>query len=276
MARARNIKPGFFTNDVLAELPPLARLLFAGLWTLCDREGRAEDRPKRIRAEVLAYDDCDCDALLQALHDKGFIRRYEVAGTRVIQVLAWDKHQNPHMKEAASTLPAYDEHRTSTVLAPDKAQPLPERAGLIPDSGYLIPDSIEEIEPSALVVCIADDERQVVELGSKTYRVPDCPYEEIVEAYAQALPALPQVAILSKPRKAHMQARWRQVCAAEKFDREQGLEWFRWYFRHVSRSDFLNGRGGGRDAQWRADFEWLLLPNNFAKCIENRYHKDAA
>ena len=31
MARARNIKPGFFTNDLLAELPFETRLLFIGL-----------------------------------------------------------------------------------------------------------------------------------------------------------------------------------------------------------------------------------------------------
>ena len=31
MARARNIKPGFFTNDELVELPFATRLLFIGL-----------------------------------------------------------------------------------------------------------------------------------------------------------------------------------------------------------------------------------------------------
>jgi len=39
MARSRNIKPGFFKNDHLVELPFEYRLLFAGLWTLADREG---------------------------------------------------------------------------------------------------------------------------------------------------------------------------------------------------------------------------------------------
>ena len=52
MARARNLKPSFFTNDKLAELHPLGRLLFAGLWTIADREGRLEDRPKRIKTDV--------------------------------------------------------------------------------------------------------------------------------------------------------------------------------------------------------------------------------
>src|SRR5262245_4448792 len=61
MARARLLKPGFFTNEDLVELPPAARLLFAGLWTLADREGRLEDRPKRIKLAVLPYDDVDVD-----------------------------------------------------------------------------------------------------------------------------------------------------------------------------------------------------------------------
>ena len=54
--RARNIKPGFFKNDTLAELEFAARLLFIGLWGLADRAGRLEDRPKKIKAEVFPYD----------------------------------------------------------------------------------------------------------------------------------------------------------------------------------------------------------------------------
>ena len=52
MARARNIKPGFFTNDELVELPFATRLLFIGLWTIADREGRMVDRPKKIKMEI--------------------------------------------------------------------------------------------------------------------------------------------------------------------------------------------------------------------------------
>lgn len=140
MARSRNIKPGFFTNDLLGDLPALTRLLFAGIWTLCDREGRLEDRPKKIRAEVLPYDQCDADEMLSSLDKAGFIKRYQVDGKSVIQVLAWSLHQNPHIKEAPSTLPAFVENCESTMQAPDLVQPLPERAGLIPS--LLIPDSL--------------------------------------------------------------------------------------------------------------------------------------
>ena len=106
MARARNIKHGFFTNDRLAECEPLARLLFAGLWTIADREGRLEDRPKRIKAELLPYDDCNGDALLTQLADAGFVIRYKAGGNNYIQITNFLKHQNPHIKEATSTIPA--------------------------------------------------------------------------------------------------------------------------------------------------------------------------
>lgn len=140
MARARNIKPSFFANDDLADIDPLGRLLFIGLWTLADREGRLEDRPRRIKAEVLPYDDCDVDSLLGDLQKHGFILRYEVGGDQFIQVVNFAKHQNPHVKESASSIPAYTEHQTSTMQEQCKKQPLPERAGLIPDSPSLNPD----------------------------------------------------------------------------------------------------------------------------------------
>lgn len=137
MARARNIKPSFFANDDLADISPLGRLLFIALWTLADREGRLEDRPRRIKAEALPYDDCDVDGLLGDLQKHGFILRYEVGGEQFIQVVNFSKHQNPHVKESASSIPAYTEHHTSTVQEQCNEHPLPEQAGLIPDSGFL-------------------------------------------------------------------------------------------------------------------------------------------
>ncbi|HCD1767669.1 TPA: hypothetical protein NBI39_005205 [Klebsiella pneumoniae] len=114
MARSRNIKPGFFTNDELAECHPLGRLLFAGLWTIADKEGRLDDRPKKIKAMLLPFDEADCDALLQQLNDHKFIIRYRVNGECYIQISNWKKHQNPHCKEAASEIPAPVENDKST------------------------------------------------------------------------------------------------------------------------------------------------------------------
>lgn len=105
MARSRNIKPGFFKNEFLAEIPFESRLLFIGLWTLADREGRLEDRPKRIKVEVFPFDDCDVDLMLTQLQANGFLRRYEVDGQKIISIHNFVKHQDPHYKEKASELP---------------------------------------------------------------------------------------------------------------------------------------------------------------------------
>ena len=105
MARTRLIKPGFFSNDVLAECDPLARLLFAGLWTIVDRDGRTIYRPARIKAQVLPYDACDIEALMRQLADRGFVQVYAVDGTAYLSVTGFSKHQNPHAKEASEDLP---------------------------------------------------------------------------------------------------------------------------------------------------------------------------
>jgi hypothetical protein len=120
MARARNIKPGFFHNEDLVEVPFETRLLFIGLWTLADRRGRLEDRPKRIKMELFPVDDVDIDTSLNQLQDHGFILRYCVGDGRYIQVLAFNKHQNPHKTERESTIPAPDINGSATVNAPDK------------------------------------------------------------------------------------------------------------------------------------------------------------
>jgi len=107
MARTRSIRPGFFTNEELCSLPPLVRLLFAGLWTVADREGRLLDRPKKLKAELFPYDRTfSVERGLELLAGLGLIFRYSSDGLRCIFVMSWYKHQRPHPREDASKLPA--------------------------------------------------------------------------------------------------------------------------------------------------------------------------
>jgi hypothetical protein len=119
LARIRTLHYGFFENPDLIETHPLARLLFAGLWTIADREGRLEDRPKKIKIQVLPGDDADVDALLQQLAERGFILRYTAEDQRYIQVINFAKFQRPHCKEADSRIPPpLEMHRPRSVQAP--------------------------------------------------------------------------------------------------------------------------------------------------------------
>ena len=135
MPRARSIKHSFFTNDDLADLTPIVRLLFIGLWTLADRAGRLEDRPRRIKALLFPYDDVNVDQSLQELADTGMVTRYRTDGGRYLAVNNFGKHQNPHINEKQSTIPAPDKHGASTV-----------QKSLTPDS--LTPDSLSRDAPA--------------------------------------------------------------------------------------------------------------------------------
>ena len=84
--RARNIKPGFFINEQLAECSLAARLLFIGLWLIADREGRLEYREKRIKAEVFPYDNIEVAPLVSELAREGLVVEYEVGGTAYLWI----------------------------------------------------------------------------------------------------------------------------------------------------------------------------------------------
>ena len=134
MARARLLKAQFFTDEILAELPYAARIVFAGLWTLADREGRLEDRPKWIKLQTLPYDDENIDSLLSELASAGFIQRYTVEGKAFIQIRTFTKHQTPHMREPESTIPAPVKHSASTRQARKKPELAHQYTEAVPEA----------------------------------------------------------------------------------------------------------------------------------------------
>jgi hypothetical protein len=147
--RARNLKPALFKNDQLGTSDPLHALIYAGLWCYADREGRMEDRPPRIHAEVNPYRALT--STMQALDwlcAEGFIRRYVVDGSAYIDIPKFSKHQNPHVREARSSLPSYEDSllHQEDVEAPGKAvhstvQGSDQHQSGPADSGFLTSDS---------------------------------------------------------------------------------------------------------------------------------------
>lgn len=116
MPRIRGLKPDFFKDEYLAELPFEARLLFAGLWCYADKKGRLEDRPKYLKAEIFPYDKVDIEKLLNLLTNpkisdkpkKSFIRRYIVNDVQYIDIPTFLEHQNPHHTEKESEIPEFN------------------------------------------------------------------------------------------------------------------------------------------------------------------------
>ena len=279
MARARNIKPGFFKNEVLGVADPLYSLLFEGLWVLADRAGRLEDRPLRIKGEVFPYrDGLNVDAMLNWLESNGFIRRYTAQGKKCILVLEFVKHQNPHKNEAESELPAPSNEctkpeeigTTSEIIGSARADSL--------SSDSLIPDSLKEAKASLSASAKPTD-------GETDDGVPPCPFDKLIDSYKKHLPELPDVRRSlfagGKNGKA-MRSRWRWVLTA-KHERgprvgerlaesaQDGIAWFDRYFAFVADSDFLTGKSG---AFTGCDLGWLVNAANFEKVLSGKYHAE--
>lgn len=106
MARIRSIKPEFFSDEDVAGLPPLVRLLFIGMWCEADKAGRLKDKPSTIKARCLPYDNVDVKKAIIQLAEAGFIIRYTVEGVAYIQIRTWSEHQRPHHTERESTYPS--------------------------------------------------------------------------------------------------------------------------------------------------------------------------
>ena len=123
MARTRSVKPSFFKNEFLAECEPMARLLFVGLWTLADSQGRMEFRPMRIKAELFPYENCDILGLLKQLADRGFVRAYESDNVKVLEIPTFGDHQRCHPDERDEGLPAPDGGGTTIVFPEPNAKP---------------------------------------------------------------------------------------------------------------------------------------------------------
>jgi hypothetical protein len=273
MARSRNIKPGIMANERLAELPAISRLLFIYLWMLGDREGRLEDRPKRIAALALPYDrEVDVDNLLNQLACTGFITRYMVGDQALIQIDNFAKHQSPHVRESASELPSIEQGITKAVTKHNLGSV--ETSPRSPDS--LIPDSLipDSLIPDSLIPDSSSDAAASVVASNA---LAPCPHQKVIALYAEELPELPQPRIWKGAREACLKERWRWVLADLKnkgkpHDADAGLQFFGRMFAYIAKCDLLMGKKG----DWSCSLPWIVEANNFAKIIEGNYENREA
>jgi len=100
-------------------------------------------------------------------------------------------------------------------------------------------------------------------------RAEKIPYQSILDLYHNILTDHPKVRIYSDGKK-------RKVKGLYKYDsKHKELAWWDSYFNHVKKSMFLTGQVQSRDDRkpWKADFEWLMNKENFAKIVDGKYHE---
>lgn len=100
---------------------------------------------------------------------------------------------------------------------------------------------------------------------------PDCPHQDIIQAYHEELPMLPRVRpdLWGGERAKKLRQRWRED------SRRQSVDWWRKLFRRIRETcPFLLGQVDpppGKARAFQADLEWIVSPKNFAKILEGRY-----
>lgn len=235
MARARNLKPSFFLNTDLAKLEPLGRLLFAGLWCLADRSGRLEDNSLKIKAQLLPYDNADVDRLLTLLHNSKLIMRYRKRTDKCIQIINFEKHQYPHIKEPESTIPAPD--KNSSVTVPIRLNPYTTESP--------IPILPKQLNPLSLI----PESHAIFDLWNSMA--------------AKSAGIYPVLKAMSKARAQKSAERLKQI---------QIEDWNKVMDKLLA-SSFLRGEVKDKNGKsWRATFDWLIdNDKNALKVLEGNY-----
>ena len=79
--------------------------------------------------------------------------------------------------------------------------------------------------------------------------------------------SLPKLKLLTRKRLEPVEARLKEM----KQTPETYMAYLKQVFESVEASDFLTNRRGENRNGWKANFDWIFLPRNFAKIIEGNY-----
>ncbi len=118
----RSISRDFFSNAYIAELSPLARLLYIATWLEADREGRLVWHPKTLRLRYLPLDACDINVLANELVKGGFVLPYVANGEQLAFIPDFARLQVINNKERQSQLPPPDLDAIDTRLNHDASR----------------------------------------------------------------------------------------------------------------------------------------------------------
>ncbi|WP_273919988.1 hypothetical protein [Burkholderia pseudomallei] len=292
------MKPELFTHEDLFEAEqetglPL-RVAFIGLFTCADREGRFKWRPRTLKLAVLPHDAVDFSRVLDALVTRGFLVRYaSESGEEIGLIPTFTKHQVINNRETPSDLPAPPANLDLTGISTRT----PTRDPRVDDASYTRAQgkgkegkgkegneeanaSVDSGAPAPVVDLLG---AAVANAGDSESAALHCPIARIVKAYHDLMPDNPRVKVLNDKRKRAIAARWRE---ASKLDCkpfgystvEAGLNAWRAFFTVCAQSEFLTGKARAQPGKppFIADIDFLMSPEAFAKCLENKYHRDAA
>ena len=134
MARIRSIKPEFFRHEALQDLEESnpgqhCMLVFAGLWTISDKNGVFEFKPRHIKLDILPFMSFDMEKTLHILYQANFFEVFEHEGRLYGYIESFSRHQRiegtefknaaryPHFSDGAVMEPSWKSSGTEKEAA---------------------------------------------------------------------------------------------------------------------------------------------------------------
>ena len=234
MARKRMIDPNIWQSEDFSKLTTLAKLVFIGLFSLADDEGRGRANPTYIKSTLFPYEEgvrsADIDKTLSEISSNMSVIFYSCDGNSYYSLYNWNKWQKID-KPRDSELPAFEEDD-------------------------------EQIQ-RLFVEGSSNDSRRVSHNKNKNrIRIEkEDKREKVKETYCSICLRLPQVQKLTDKRNK----------AVDNFLKEFTLEQFAEICTKANESDFLAGKN---DRGWKADFDFLVRIDKATSILEGKYDNE--
>ncbi len=125
MPRRRMVDPQIWRNEKVGSLPDAGRLLFIGIFSQADDDGRLKASPRFLMATIFPYDNDKTAEDVKLLRDQcaelGLIRLYSNGNEEYLDIPAWKEHQ--HIRKdryTPSTLPNFklSSNKVATTVKP--------------------------------------------------------------------------------------------------------------------------------------------------------------
>lgn len=124
----RTLKPEFWTDDVIVELTPWARLFYMGCWNfaICD-QGHLDGTPKSLKLKILPADPVDANEIVDELIDAGrLVRKQTPDGRTYHHIATLSKHSKTDTRWSTRCEYCALEGSTKPVSAPPATDNLTE------------------------------------------------------------------------------------------------------------------------------------------------------
>lgn len=139
MARKRMVDPNIWQSEDFSKLSSLAKLVFIGLFSLADDEGRGRANPTYLKSSLFPYNEdlrsADIEKTLFEISSNMSVIFYSCDGSNYYELLSWDNFQKID-RPTPSQIPAFDENKAEIRRMFDEPSTSNRRA--------LVPNRIEK------------------------------------------------------------------------------------------------------------------------------------